>query len=95
MPFTRAVPLSGLRRVVRIRRAVVLPAPFGPSNPKTVPALDVQIDATKRLDRAIALPKGHGLYRGCGHLFTLAKSDSPTSSTTPSSARRPTDRQAP
>ena len=33
----RPVPSSGCRRVVRIRIAVVLPAPLGPSRPKTVP----------------------------------------------------------
>ena len=36
------VPLSGLRRVVRIRSAVVLPAPFGPSRPNTVPVSTVR-----------------------------------------------------
>ena len=37
-PATRAVPESGRARVVRIRTAVVLPAPFGPRSPSTVPA---------------------------------------------------------
>ncbi len=32
------VPASGRARVVRIRTAVVFPAPFGPSSPRTVPA---------------------------------------------------------
>ena len=36
-PATRAVPASGESRVVRIRTAVVLPAPLGPSTPRTVP----------------------------------------------------------
>ena len=34
----RAVPASGRSTVVRIRTAVVLPAPLGPSNPKIVPS---------------------------------------------------------
>src|SRR5262245_40751274 len=36
-PSTQARPPSGCRRVVRMRTAVVLPAPFGPSTPSTVP----------------------------------------------------------
>src|SRR3990170_2182341 len=37
-PATVAVPASGLRRVVRMDTAVVLPAPLGPSTPRTVPS---------------------------------------------------------
>src|SRR5690348_3160984 len=37
-PATRAQPLSGRDSVVRIRTAVVLPAPFGPSTPRMDPA---------------------------------------------------------
>ena len=36
-PATRALPPVGGSSVVRIRTAVVLPAPFGPSRPSTVP----------------------------------------------------------
>ena len=36
-PATRALPASGLSSVVSTRTAVVLPAPFGPSSPSTVP----------------------------------------------------------
>ena len=36
-PATWAEPPSGMASVVRIRTAVVLPAPFGPSTPSTVP----------------------------------------------------------
>ena len=36
-PATRAVPESGRINVVRMRTAVVLPAPFGPRRPKTLP----------------------------------------------------------
>ena len=37
-PATRAVPPSGARRVVRMRTAVVLPAPLGPRSPRMLPA---------------------------------------------------------
>src|SRR4051794_4440499 len=37
MPRTSALPPSGARIVVRMRTAVVLPAPLGPSRPSTVP----------------------------------------------------------
>ena len=37
MPSMNARPASGLSSVVRIRTAVVLPAPFGPSSPSTWP----------------------------------------------------------
>src|SRR2546426_3491341 len=37
-PFTQAVPLVGMRRVVRILMRVVFPAPFGPRRPKTSPS---------------------------------------------------------
>src|SRR3990172_1933498 len=37
-PPTIAVPLVGCSTVLRIRRAVVLPAPFGPRRPYTCPA---------------------------------------------------------
>ena len=40
MPATRALPLSGRDRVVRIRTVVDLPAPLGPSSPKMVPGRD-------------------------------------------------------
>src|SRR2546430_5977369 len=36
-PSTQARPASGCSRVVRMRTAVGLPAPFGPSTPSTVP----------------------------------------------------------
>ena len=37
MPATRAEPASAVESVVRMRTAVVLPAPLGPSSPQTVP----------------------------------------------------------
>src|SRR5690625_4494009 len=41
-PSTRAVPASGTSRVASIRTIVVLPAPLGPSRPKTVPRSTVR-----------------------------------------------------
>ena len=41
MPSTCAEPLSGRSSVVSARTAVVLPAPFGPSNPSTLPSATV------------------------------------------------------
>src|SRR5215467_14685383 len=38
-PSTLARPASGARMVARIRTAVLLPAPLGPSRPSTLPAL--------------------------------------------------------
>jgi hypothetical protein len=38
IPATAARPASGLDSVVRMRTAVVLPAPLGPSRANTVPA---------------------------------------------------------
>ena len=46
-PATRRRPPSGRSRVVRIRTAVVLPAPLGPSSPQTVPAGDRQVEAVQ------------------------------------------------
>ena len=42
-PATRAVPLVGTDSVVIIRTVVVLPAPFGPSSPSTVPGATVKL----------------------------------------------------
>ena len=38
IPATVAEPESGANNVARIRTVVVLPAPFGPSTPSTVPS---------------------------------------------------------
>ena len=38
-----------------MRTMVVLPAPFGPSSPNTVPLLDLEVDPLERLDLAEAL----------------------------------------
>ena len=68
------VPPSGGSSVVRMRTAVVLPAPFGPSRPSTLPACDAQVDAAERLDVAVALAQPLCLDC-CGrrHHLTLAK----------------------
>ncbi len=42
MPATRATPSSGRSSVESIRTIVVFPAPFGPSSPKTDPAVTVR-----------------------------------------------------
>jgi hypothetical protein len=52
-PATRACPESGRSKVARTRTAVVLPAPFGPSRPRTVPCGT----ARSRWLSAVAFPK--------------------------------------
>ena len=47
-PLIRAVPASGVSRVERMRTAVVLPAPLGPSTPSTVPAGHGEVHALQR-----------------------------------------------
>ena len=42
-PATEAVPPSGCSRVASTRTVVVLPAPFGPSRPSTVPSSTVRL----------------------------------------------------
>ena len=44
-----AVPESGLKSVVRTRTVVVLPAPFGPSNPKTVPCSTSKLNPSRAI----------------------------------------------
>ena len=51
-PAMRARPASGVISVARIDTAVVLPAPFGPSRPRTVPAATVR----SRPSSAVTLP---------------------------------------
>ena len=46
-PATAARPPSGLDRVVRIRTVVVLPAPFGPSRAKTLPAATEKLSPSR------------------------------------------------
>src|SRR6516165_3154373 len=52
-PHTSACPPSARRRVARIRTAVVLPAPFGPSTPSTVPCRATRSTPAS----AVVLPK--------------------------------------
>ena len=49
-----------------MRTAVVLPAPFGPSSPKTLPASTLEVDAAEGLDVAVALAQAGGLDGGLG-----------------------------
>ena len=44
---TMAVPESGTNKVVKTRTAVVLPAPFGPSNPKTLPCSTFKLSPSR------------------------------------------------
>ncbi len=46
-PTTEAVPASGFNRVVSTRTNVVLPAPFGPSRPSTVPRATSRSTSTR------------------------------------------------
>ena len=52
MALDQRPPRPGGSSVVRIRTAVVLPAPFGPSSPSTVPRGHRQVDAPQRADLA-------------------------------------------
>ena len=54
-PTTRAVPASGLSSVVRIRTAVVLPAPLGPSRPEHAARLRGEVDAAEGPHRSVRL----------------------------------------
>ena len=82
-PATRAVPASGERRVERIRTVVVLPAPLGPSTPRTVPgAASRSTPSSARtspndLDEAADLDRwGEGMHPGSlpSHLGQLLSS---------------------
>jgi hypothetical protein len=46
---------------------VVLPAPFGPRRPKTVPLLDGEVDAVERSGAAEPLGQAADFYR-CRHV---------------------------
>ena len=49
-----------------MRTAVVLPAPFGPSSPRTLPRLHAEVDAAQRFDVAVALAQACRLDGGVG-----------------------------
>ena len=75
-PATVARPASGLSSVARIRTVVVLPAPFGPSRPRTVPSSTIEVDAVEGAD--LALPGAvdlHQAFRGdrLGHPMGLLR----------------------
>src|ERR1700722_13474611 len=59
-PATRAAPRSGIDSVVRMRIAVVLPAPFGPSMPRIAPA------GTSRSSPSSASVVPNRFVRPCG-----------------------------
>ncbi len=69
----RPGPASGRRIVVRMRTAVVLPAPFGPSRPKTVPAGDLEVDAVEGDEVAEPLREALDLDRRITHEMTLSR----------------------
>ena len=54
-PRTETCPLVRERRPSRISTVVVLPAPFGPSRPKTSPRLDFEVDSFDGFDIAVGL----------------------------------------
>ena len=56
----RACPSVGRASVVRMRIAVVLPAPLWPSRPSTVPGGDVEVDVAERPEVAVALAEALG-----------------------------------
>ena len=60
-PRMEAVPVSGVKMVERMRTAVVLPAPLGPSNPRTVPSSTWR----ETWSSARTLPRGNTLTRSC------------------------------
>ena len=55
-PPTRAVPAWAWSRVARMRTAVVLPAPLGPSTPRTVPGGTARSTPSRACGLAEALP---------------------------------------
>ena len=59
-PATRGRPPSSRSSVRRIRTAVVLPAPLGPSSPQTVPSGTVEVQSVQRDRRAEALDAALG-----------------------------------
>src|SRR5262249_18338518 len=71
-PDTLACPASGSRMVVRIRTAVVLPAPLGPSRPSTLPASPASRNPSGRGSAArpsaglARSSSGSGRWRGTG-----------------------------
>ena len=62
-PKSSARPESGRRSPSRSERAVVLPAPFGPSSASTSPCLELEVDGVERDRLAEALRHAHGARR--------------------------------
>ena len=63
-PATVALPSVGVETVVRMRSAVVLPAPLWPSRPSTVPGSHVEVEITQRPEVAEALAEALGVHPG-------------------------------
>ena len=59
-PATVARPSVGADSVVRMRMAVVLPAPLWPSSPSTVPGGDLEVEVAQRPQVAVALAEAVG-----------------------------------
>ena len=68
-PATRAVPLVGRLSVVIMRTVVVLPAPLGPSSPRTVPCGTEKLTSSTAVEVAEALDEVLGLDRRPSELF--------------------------
>ena len=66
-PATRAVPPSAFISVVSTFTVVVLPAPFGPSREKIVPASDIEVDAVEHDLVPVGLPQPGGRDRCVVH----------------------------
>ena len=70
-PRIAAWPESGSRMVERMRTAVVLPAPFGPSRPSTVPgSISSETPSSAR-----TLPRGNTFTRSCASTAGLPADD--------------------
>jgi hypothetical protein len=70
-PATCAVPLVGIDSVVIMRTVVVLPAPFGPSMEKTVPA------GTEKLTPSTAVKSPKVLTRSTASIAGALTGDAP------------------
>ena len=66
-PATRALPVVGRASVVRMRTAVVLPAPLWPSRPRTGAGGDVEVQVAQRPQVAVALAEALGDDRRCSY----------------------------
>src|SRR5919106_724229 len=70
-PATMAVPASGVRSVVRIDTAVVLPAPLGPSSPRTVPSVTARSRSSKATTEPYLFTRPRASTAGPGGVIDL------------------------